>query len=66
VEVLEDAHHSAQDRRGNRLADVRLEGHRAGEHHVVGQHRLDGRLVALLDCLAEGMHQEPRISQFVE
>ena len=69
AEVLEDAQHTTQDRRGDRLADVGLERHRAGEHHVVGQHRLDGRLVAFLDCLSEGMlrsHGKTSHSQFVE
>jgi hypothetical protein len=55
AKVLEDPQHAAQDRRGDRLADVRLERDRAGEHDIVGQQRLDGRLVARLDCLTEGM-----------
>src|SRR6202043_3100153 len=64
AKVFEDPQHAAQDRRGDRLADVGLEGHRAGEYDVVGEQGLDGRFVAFFDCLAERVgsgHGAPRI-----
>src|SRR6202012_985580 len=64
VEVLEDPQDAAEDGRGDRLSDIRLESHRACEHHVVGPDRRNARLVALLDRPTESMlstHQTPRI-----
>jgi hypothetical protein len=59
VEVLEDLDDRAQDRRGDRLSGVRLEHHGAGEHDVLGEQVDDGRVVAVLDRLAEGIHLPP-------
>jgi hypothetical protein len=53
AKVFEDPQHTAQDRRGDGFPDVGLEGDRAGEHDVVGQHRRDRLLVAFLDGPAE-------------
>jgi hypothetical protein len=57
AEVLEDPRDTAQDRRRDRLARVRLEHDRAGEDDVLGQQRLDGVDVACLDRLAERAHR---------
>ena len=59
AKVLEHPHHRPQNRRGDRLALIGRERHRAGEHHIVGQQSRDGLLVTRLDGLTEPLHATP-------
>ena len=58
VEIGEHTGDPSQDRRGDRLAVIRLEHDRTGEAHIVGEARLHRSVIDSLDGFAERAHQD--------